>query len=286
MLAHTIGSVGLTVSLVYRRSRMLRGAAPPRAAAAAASSGDATFDAAAAWFGSCVGGLGATTAEQLRFYGLFKQASGATCPSSGPGLLEMERRAKWASWRDVAHVDPAEARRLYVARLDALAPTWRAADPATATAAYAAPRPKRIAAMGPTQSTLAMSDGPAPESDEEEEDPIYEAASEGDVATVRAWLDGSGGGDPSKRRGWDGSTLLHCAADALSDNVALVELLIEAGVSIDGRNDDGATALLCAAMAEHRGVVALLLAAGADPLIEDNEGQCAAAQEGFVASYS
>jgi ankyrin repeat protein len=109
---------------------------------------------------------------------------------------------------------------------------------------------------------------------------------QGDVATVRAWLDGSGGGDPSTRRGWDGSTLLHCAADALCDNVALVELLIEAGVSIDGRNDDGATALLCAAMAEHRGVVALLLAAGADPLIEDNEGQCAAAQEGFVASYS
>lgn len=48
--------------------------------------------------------------------------------------------------------------------------------------------------------------------------------------------------------------------------------LIDAGVAIDHRNPDGATALIYAASAGKADVVALLLQSGADPSLETVDG--------------
>ena len=257
--------------LLLRRHRASR-PTRRRGARPVASSGDTVFDAAQAWFGAHYAAL--PTAEQLCLYGLFKQASGLVCPASGPGLLEMERRAKWASWREAARLSPAEARQAYVARVDALAPAWRDA------ALDAAPvPPSRSRGMGPTQSTLAGPVGGDDGDDGDEDDPIFAFVEQGALSAVQEWL--AGGGDVALRRGWDGSTLLHCATDAMDDNAAMVALLLGAGVAVGVQNADGATALLCATMNEHSGCLKALLAAGADPTIRDNDGQCAAEQEGY-----
>ena len=265
---------GAALALLLRRHRASR-SAPRRDARPVASSGDAVFDAAQAWFGVHYATL--PTADQLHLYGLYKQASGAVCPASGPGLLEMERRAKWRSWREAARLSPGQAREAYVVRVDALAPAWRDASLDDAPAP-----PGRSRGMGPTQSTLAAPlEGDGDDDGADNDDPIFTSVEEGAVGAVKAWLDG--GGDIALRRGWDGSTLLHCATDAMEDNVAMVAFLLGAGVAVGAQNADGATALLCATMNEHGGCVKALLAADADPAIRDNDGECAAEQETFAA---
>ena len=43
---------------------------------------------------------GASTAERLKLYGLFKRATVGECPTGKPPLWDMSGRAKWQAWQD------------------------------------------------------------------------------------------------------------------------------------------------------------------------------------------
>jgi ankyrin repeat protein len=80
----------------------------------------------------------------------------------------------------------------------------------------------------------------------------------------------------------EGRTVLMCAADGGSPDV--VRRLLAAGARVNARDDLGRTALMWGAHgraapteAAHRAILDALLAAGADPALEDHEGRSAAA---------
>jgi ankyrin repeat protein len=91
--------------------------------------------------------------------------------------------------------------------------------------------------------------------------PVLDATKRGDVAAVRSLL--KSGADPNAAQG-DGLTALHVAAG--EGNLQIVELLIEAGATVDARTNIGAyTPLHLASQSAHIAIVRELLEAGADP---------------------
>jgi ankyrin repeat protein len=66
------------------------------------------------------------------------------------------------------------------------------------------------------------------------------------------------------------SVLQHAAG---SGDLAIVELLLAAGASVDRRSHDGSTALYEASAGGHLGVVRLLVESGADPSVRTNSGR-------------
>ena len=93
---------------------------------------------------------------------------------------------------------------------------------------------------------------------------LHFAVSMGERRIVMAILEA--GGDPDARTE-NGLTTLHLVADP-----AMVEALVAAGAEIDARNDLARTPLHQAALFREAAVVEALLDAGADPMLEDDEG--------------
>ena len=75
---------------------------------------DAAFADAAAAVASIAKRL--TSADKLRVYGLYKQATEGPCVSPKPRLLEgMTKHAKWTAWSELGDLDAGAAKRAYVA---------------------------------------------------------------------------------------------------------------------------------------------------------------------------
>jgi hypothetical protein len=95
---------------------------------------------------------------------------------------------------------------------------------------------------------------------------IHEAALRGDVEAMRQHIEAGAdldAGDPS-----GGSTPLIIAATFEQPEVARV--LIDAGADVDVQNNDGTTALLSAALFAHTEIVRALLEAGADVTVRNS----------------
>ncbi|CAD6886908.1 unnamed protein product [Tilletia controversa] len=56
-------------------------------------------------------------AEQLKFYGLFKQANAGDCNTSRPGMLDFTGKAKWDAWKSHEGKSSDEAKTEYVQAL-------------------------------------------------------------------------------------------------------------------------------------------------------------------------
>ncbi len=72
-----------------------------------------------------------------------------------------------------------------------------------------------------------------------------------------------------------GSTVLHYAADCRANPIIceeIVQIILAEGVEVDVQDDDGDTALTVAAIRNHTSIETLLLYAGADPTIKNNNG--------------
>merc|ERR1711959_598787 len=55
-----------------------------------------------------------TQADQLKFYGLFKQAKEGDNTKPKPGMMDFAGKAKWGAWNDVKGLDADEAKSQYV----------------------------------------------------------------------------------------------------------------------------------------------------------------------------
>ena len=61
-----------------------------------------------------------TSADKLRVYGLYKQATEGPCVSPKPRLLEgMTKHAKWTAWSELGDLDAGAAKRAWTS------PPWR-----------------------------------------------------------------------------------------------------------------------------------------------------------------
>src|SRR5215470_17942305 len=101
---------------------------------------------------------------------------------------------------------------------------------------------------------------------------IIKAAKKGDVAKIKELL--AENGDLIHARDSDGSTPLHCAT--WKGQLAVVELLLEAGADVNARNQNehwGTTPLHAAAHANQAAIAQMLLDHGADIKAKDREGR-------------
>lgn len=99
--------------------------------------------------------------------------------------------------------------------------------------------------------------------------PLHQAATRGDLQSVDALI--SANPDMVFSIDNEGDTALHCAAFAGKREVA--ELLLARNAQIDAKDSDGLTALHAAVRNGHQNVVELLLARNADRSIMDNTCQ-------------
>lgn len=85
----------------------------------------ADFEKAAAFVRKPAAGAQPSTAEKLRFYGLYKQATEGDNTTEAPSFYQLEAKQKWQAWTDVKGMSKEAAREAYVQELDKVAPKWR-----------------------------------------------------------------------------------------------------------------------------------------------------------------
>jgi len=252
------------------------------------SPNDAAFADAAAAVASIAKRL--TSADKLRVYGLYKQATEGPCVSPEPRLLEgMTKHAKWTAWSELGDLDAGAAKRAYVALARSLTST---STPARGTSelseslededegteaedegtlggpVFSRPELPFDGPSGPGGAGAGFLDG------------LAEACRAGDVDGARALIDQRIPVDFDARDD-EGRTALHWAADG--GHAAAASAVLEgirgargaeaARALVDAVDDEGQTALHYAAVVESAATCALLIRWGADCDAEDADGE-------------
>ena len=249
---------------------------------------DAAFADAAAAVESIVKRM--TSADKLRVYGLYKQATEGPCVSPKPRLLEgMTKHAKWTAWSELGDLDPQTAKREYVALVRSLTrsqtlPTLplsdekknvvfeedaiRSSDDEGTLGGPVFSRPELPfdGPSGPGGPAAGFLDG------------LAAACRAGDVAGARALISTKIDFDA---RDEEGRTALHWAADgghAETASVVLEGVRAARGADaakalVDAVDDEGQTALHYASVVESAATCALLIRWGADCDARDADGE-------------
>jgi acyl-CoA-binding protein len=230
-----------------------------------------------------------TSADKLRVYGLYKQATEGPCVSPKPRLLEgMTKHAKWTAWSELGDLDSNKAKREYVALVRSLtksqtSPTRKALpDENVVFEEDAVGDPDDIGLGGPVFSRPELPfDGPSGPGGPNAGflDGLALACRAGDVAGARALI--------SKKkidfdaRDEEGRTALHWAADGghaetcsvVLEGVRLARGADAAKALVDAVDDEGQTALHYAAVVESAATCAVLIRWGADCDVLDADGE-------------
>ena len=247
---------------------------------------DAAFADAAAAVASIAKRL--TSADKLRVYGLYKQATEGPCVSPKPRLLEgMTKHAKWTAWSELGDLDAGAAKRAYVA----LARSLTNAGPARGTELSESLEDEDEGTEAEDEGTLGGPvfsrpelpfDGPSGPGGAGAGflDGLAEACRAGDVDGARALIDQRIPVDFDARDD-EGLTALHWAADG--GHAAAASAVLEgirgargaeaARALVDAVDDEGQTALHYAAVVESAATCALLIRWGADCDAEDADGE-------------
>lgn len=230
-----------------------------------------------------------TSADKLRVYGLYKQATEGPCVSPKPRLLEgMTKHAKWTAWSELGDLDSNKAKREYVALVRSLTksqtlPTRKALSDETVVFEEDAVRDSDDVGLGgPVFSRPELPfDGPSGPGGPNAGflDGLALACRAGDVAGARALI--------SKKkidfdaRDEEGRTALHWAADGghaetcsvVLEGVRLARGADAAKALVDAVDDEGQTALHYAAVVESAATCAVLIRWGADCDVLDADGE-------------
>ena len=234
-----------------------------------------------------------TTAEKLRIYGLYKQATEGPCATPKPRLLEgATKHAKWMAWSEVGELDSEKAKREYVALVRSL--TSRSGDAGAGKA-------------NETDGIVEAKD----ERDEKEEGtfggPVFsrpevpfdapngpggfegtflnalsEACRSGDARFVEKLFSSGGESLAFDTRDCEGRTALHWASDG--GHFETAEALLRgvetragsrefAKTFVDATDDQGQTALHYAAIVESAETCRVLMRWGADCELPDADGE-------------
>lgn len=237
------------------------------------------FAYATVWVGSQGGSL--STDAKLQLYGCYKQVSTGDAPPERPRGIEASM--KWEAWKEHIGTSRAEAMQKYVATLDRLAPAWRASKAGGASAAAptdAKSKPDGSSSMGLAVSTMGRIGDPE-RADDVDETPVgqlCEKIADGDVEEARRLLRRQP--DLAFQIDKDGMTPLHWAADRGELEVAkvLVQMASKkpkdaAAAYLNARDSTGETPLHYAVNTDNVELARLLMGAGADPNIENEDGE-------------
>ena len=253
---------------------------------------DAAFADAAAAVESIVKRL--TSADKLRVYGLYKQATEGPCASPKPRLLEgMTKHAKWTAWSELGDLDAGAAKREYVTLARALTRKGQSGpDGAAGDVSFLEEDEARVerddehdgtgTLGGPVFSRPELPfDGPSGPGGAGAGflDGLAEACRAGDVAGARSLMRGDA--VDFDARDAEGRTALHWAADgghaeaggAVLEGIRAARGEEAARALVDAADDEGQTALHYAAVVESAATCALLIRWGADCDARDADGE-------------
>lgn len=233
-----------------------------------------------------------TSADKLRVYGLYKQATEGPCALPKPRLLEgMTKHAKWTAWSELGDLDAGAAKREYVTLVRALTRKGQsrpdgeagdvsileedealiegddARDETLGGPVFSRPELPFDGLSGPGGAGARFLDG------------LAEACRAGDVAGARALMRGAP--VDFDARDEEGRTALHWAADgghaeaasAVLEGVRAARGAEAARGLVDAADDEGQTALHYAAIVESAATCALLIRWGADCDAKDADGE-------------
>ncbi|CAJ1934559.1 unnamed protein product [Cylindrotheca closterium] len=230
-------------------------------------------------------------ATQLELYAWYKQSTeGSLDPNKtkAPRSYDLVKTAKYDAWKKLQGMSKSSAMQLYIDK--AMLVEFTASmqddgyDDADADADEMEDAVMDIGGMGMKPSTLNYDDD---DDDDDENDnknggnaaarehPLHEAAMSGNLEALKELLrssnssDGENSVDPNGQDS-SGQTALHLCADR--GNLDCLDLLIEAGAEIDIGDQDGITPLQTAVISGHAKICERLLEAGADPDKPDNDG--------------
>jgi len=234
------------------------------------------FARATAWVGAAGGTL--TTEAKLGLYGVYKQVTAGDAPEKKP-WGGMEASMKYDAWNQLRGVSRIDAMSKYIELLDGLAPTWHMEDPdkieVTST------KPDGSSGMGLAVSTMGMLGDPDEIADTDET-PV------GQLCAKIADGDVSGACDLLLKQprlaflqDKDGMAPLHWAADRGQMDVArvLIQMACEQpsadakAICLNVRDGSGETPLHFAVNSENPELARLLVEAGADPSIQNEDGE-------------
>eukprot|EP00935_MAST-01C_sp_MAST-1C-sp1_P001197 g1197.t1 len=227
---------------------------------------NAEFNAAIATVSS--GKLQLSNEQRLQLYGLFKQARFGPCADSEPSMLDMVAHAKWAAWKGVGTTSSADAMGEYVAFVARLGPKGSGS-----TEGSAAPSGGGGTGMRSVSTMQDPSDDAAQQAWNNEEK-LFELASEGDVEKLSELL-ASGAGKNINKQDDMKQTPLHMASDR--GHLEAVKVLMAHGANLDVQDEDGLSPLHTAVMCEHEDIVRVLVEGGADLDLLDVDGSSPAA---------
>ena len=230
-----------------------------------------------------------TSADKLRVYGLYKQATEGPCVSPKPRLLEgMTKHAKWTAWSELGDLDSNKAKREYVALVRSLTknqtlPTPPLPDENVVFEEDAVRDSDDVGLGGPVFSRPELPfDGPSGPGGPNAGflDGLALACRAGDVAGARALMISKKKID-FDARDEEGRTALHWAADgghAETCSVVLEGVRAALGADaakalVDAVDDEGQTALHYAAVVESAATCAVLIRWGADCDVLDADGE-------------
>jgi len=226
------------------------------------------FEAAVVWVSANGGGL--SNQALLALYACYKQALKGDAPPGRP--WNPEACAKWDAWHRLAGMSCAKAMQSYVAALKESVPAWTPEDRGEAAPISGA----NAGSFGVAVSTM----GQLGEDDDVDETPVgqlNELIHNSDIKAALKVLSKSS--DLAFKPDKDGMTPMHWAADSDTGEVmkCLIDLLgtepAVAKTRVNMRDADGNTPLHFAVMAENEDMARLLVAAGADPKAENEDGE-------------
>lgn len=189
------------------------------------------------------------TGVLLDLYGLYKVATAGPCNVKKPSIFERKGLAKWSAWKRQSGLPADEAMQRYIQVLDAHQPNWRKGDVMSNSSAAAGPVFSCLASASDDDPLLA---------------PLMQAASEDDTTELSRLLESGEAAitDVDEFK----CSALHWAAD--KGSLSAISLLVEAGIDINCRDEDGLTPLQYAALAGENKSYNLLLELGADEQAE------------------
>lgn len=194
--------------------------------------------------------------DLLELYGLYKQATSGRCNVAKPGLFNIQGRAKWSAWHDLGQMSNTIAKKLYVEKLQKLQPEWW----------ESVKRGDKKSTTGWVVHSIELPPNNEDEKNESEKT-VFDYVREHNLKQVKQIL------KPSDLEILDehGLALIHWATD--SNDVEILEYLLNMGCQVELRDAEQQTALHYAVSCGHLECVNLLLKCGANMMAQDSAGQ-------------
>lgn len=223
------------------------------------------------------------TDKQLVLYALFKQVNKGPCNIPKPGLFEITGRAKWDAWQKLGAMDTVSAMRGYIGLVTEIGGTaWYDFDTDIAAAKLAQQQADGTANSGGTLSLAPTMSRMAVEDDDEDADRKDNAdipetdfrtdvcyyAQKGDIAKLQQAV---ANGEEVDYQDSQGMTALHWAIEGTNLDMVIALLNLNADPNVADEAED--TPLHYACNAEEVDIVRKLVAAGANPLLLNTDGE-------------